>query len=114
MRALSSRQGGMTPVELKQRLRDHWEKEVCGSRYARDGLADRRMFFAEIDQARYQLEYTLADFAQFEQARGKKVLEVGLGTGADFVRWVRAGALAYGRDLTQASVSLVKERLELA
>ena len=39
------------------------------------------------------------------------MLEIGLGTGTDFVQWVRAGAEAYGRDLTQASVELTTERV---
>jgi ubiquinone/menaquinone biosynthesis C-methylase UbiE len=51
--------------------------------------------------------------AQFAKHRGKRILEVGLGTGADFMQWVRAGTDAYGRDLTEASVRLVKERLDL-
>ncbi len=101
-------------VGLKQDVKSHWESEVCGSRYGADSALDRRKFFDEIDRTRYELEPTLMDFAQFEQARGKKVLEVGLGTGADFSRWVRAGATAFGRDLTQASVKLVRERLSLA
>jgi SAM-dependent methyltransferase len=52
-----------------------------------------------------------AGFARFEQARGKKVLEVGLGVGSDLLRWVRAGAEVSGIDLTEASVSLIRRRL---
>jgi SAM-dependent methyltransferase len=96
------------------RVRNYWEAEVCGSRYASAWTNDRRRFFEETDRIRYELEPTLIPFAQFEQAKGKRVLEVGLGTGADFSRWVRAGAIAFGRDPTQASVHLVQERLELA
>jgi SAM-dependent methyltransferase len=103
-----------TAANLKEHVRDHWESEVCGSRYGADLAADRRKFFEAIDRTRYELEPELVDFAQFEKARGKRVLEVGLGTGADFRRWVRAGAVAFGRDLTQASVQLVRERLELS
>jgi SAM-dependent methyltransferase len=102
-----------TAVETKLRVKQHWESEVCGSRYGTEAAGDRRKFFEEIDRTRYQLEPALPGFAEFEKARGKRVLEVGLGTGADFSRWVRAGAVASGRDLTQASVDLVRERLEL-
>jgi ubiquinone/menaquinone biosynthesis C-methylase UbiE len=100
-------------IGLKQRVRDHWGFEACGSRYGMES-PDRQRFFDEIDRARYEQEPTLIDFAQFEQARGGKVLEVGLGTGADFSRWALAGATAFGRDLTQVSVNLVRERLNLA
>ncbi|MGA8220681.1 MAG: class I SAM-dependent methyltransferase [Candidatus Acidiferrales bacterium] len=100
-------------LELKQRVKAYWELEVCGSRYGPAGTQDRRSYFEELDRARYELEPEVIEFAQFGEARGKKVLEVGLGAGADFARWVRAGAQACGRDLTEASVNLVRERLEL-
>lgn len=104
----------MNTPELKQFVKSYWEAEVCGSRYGGDWSTNRQEFFQEIDYARYELEPMLIDFAQFDQSGGKKVLEVGLGTGADFIRWSQAGAIAYGRDLTQASVDLVRERLQLA
>ncbi|MGA8220682.1 MAG: class I SAM-dependent methyltransferase [Candidatus Acidiferrales bacterium] len=101
-------------IQTKQRVKEHWESEVCGSRYGAEAASDRRKFFEQIDRTRYELEPQLEEFAEFEKARGKRVLEVGLGTGADFSRWVRAGAIASGRDLTEASVNLVRERLELS
>jgi len=98
---------------LKQRVKAYWEMEVCGTRFGSPGARDRRRYFQELDLARYVLEPEVIEFAQFDQSRGKRVLEVGLGAGADFSRWVRAGAVASGRDLTQASVNLVRERLDL-
>jgi SAM-dependent methyltransferase len=105
----------MTKMALdpKQDVKDHWESEVCGGRYGPDASVDRRKYFQEIDRARYDLEPTLIKFAQFDQARGKRVLEVGLGTGADLSRWAQSGAIVFGRDLTQASVRIVQERLDL-
>ncbi|MGH9522404.1 MAG: class I SAM-dependent methyltransferase [Terriglobales bacterium] len=100
-------------AQLKGRIKEHWEGEVCGSRYGSDYEGDRRRYFDEIERTRYEQDYMLRDFAKFETARGKKVLEVGLGTGTDFIQWARNGAEAYGRDLTQASVKLVTERLSL-
>lgn len=99
--------------ELKSRVRAHWEQEVCGSRYGTEYAADRRKFFDEIERTRYEQDYMLKGFARFPEAKGKKVLEVGLGTGTDFIQWARNGADATGRDLTQASVDLVTERLAL-
>ncbi|MEO7082845.1 MAG: class I SAM-dependent methyltransferase [Gemmatimonadaceae bacterium] len=99
-------------AELKARVKAHWEQEVCGSRWG-DDPADRRNYFAQIEKSRYELDYMLKDFAHFEESKGKRVLEVGLGTGTDFVQWVRAGALAFGRDLTEAAVAVTKERVDL-
>jgi len=102
----------MNGTGLKAEVQQHWEHEVCGSRFG-DDRQDRRAYFREIDRDRCQQDYMLADFARFGESTGRRVLEVGLGTGADFIRWVRAGATAAGRDLTAASVALVRERLEL-
>lgn len=100
--------------EEKQRVRAHWESEVCGSRYGNVEQVDRQRYFDEIEADRDRQEPQLADFARFAEARGKRVLEVGLGMGTDFIRWLRAGAEAHGRDLTQASVAAVRERIGLS
>lgn len=100
-------------MPTKEDVRLHWEREVCGTRWASGLEDDRRRYFDQIDRSRYGEDYMLQTFADFPAASGKRVLEVGLGTGADFIRWVRAGADAWGRDLTHASVELVGERLAL-
>lgn len=97
---------------LKGRVRDHWESEVCGTRPG-EAHEDRRAYFDAIDAFRYAQDDVVRSFARFEGGRGRKVLEVGLGAGSDFLSWVRAGAIAYGRDLTKASVELVRERLAI-
>src|SRR2546423_9733592 len=99
----------MHSAGLKQRVKDHWEGEVCGSRYGATVAADRKRFFATIDRERYLQDYMLMDFARFEEAFQKRVLEIGLGTGADFVRWVRAGGIGYGWDLTHEPGDLTPE-----
>src|SRR5947208_965223 len=99
--------------DAKSQVKEHWELDPCGSRYGDENAASRREYFDEIERTRYELEFMLRDFARFEESTGKRVLEVGLGAGTDFVQWARNGALASGRDLTAASVGLVKERLAL-
>lgn len=93
---------------LKKCVREHWERETCGERYA---VGTGKEYYGAVDERRYELDWMIPSFAKFESYRGKQVLEVGLGTGADFVRWVRAGAVAHGRDITKASVEHVKARL---
>lgn len=97
---------------LKSLVKEHWEAESCGARYG-ESRDDRREFFAQIEAERYRQDYMIKDFADFAAAKGKRVLEVGLGTGTDFMQWCRAGAEAYGRDLTDAAVAYVNERLAL-
>jgi SAM-dependent methyltransferase len=100
-----------TPGGLKDAVRSHWQEEPCGTRDA--SPADRRRFFAQIERDRYELEPYLRGFARFEEGRGKRVLEVGVGAGTDFVNWVRCGAVATGVDLTDHGIALTRERLAL-
>lgn len=97
---------------LKDRVRAHWQAEPCGTSTstAETGTAE---FYAEVERRRYELEPFIPKFAGFERWRGKRVLEVGVGLGTDFVRFTRAGAEATGVDLTKASVASVRDRLAL-
>src|SRR5829696_6983275 len=99
-------------VDQKQRVRDFWEAGPCGSEhaYAPEGSAE---FFAEIERARNELEPYIAEYADFAGSAGKRVLEIGIGLGTDFIRFARAGAEATGIDLTEHAVQLVSKRLEL-
>ena len=96
-------------MELKQQVRSHWEQEVCGTRFAVS--PDHQRFFDEISRARYAHERYIPGFADFAAYRGKRVLEIGVGAGSDFERWVQAGAQASGIDLTEAAIALTRERL---
>lgn len=99
-------------IDIKKEVKAHWEQEPCESR-AGKSINDRRKFFEEIDSFRDSTSPWIHGFAKFSGSSGKKVLEVGLGSGTDFMRWVRSGAELYGIDLTEASVALIKERLAL-
>jgi SAM-dependent methyltransferase len=93
-------------------VRDFWEEEPCGSEHAGapEGSPE---FFAEVERTRNELDPYIARFADFEGAKGKRLLEIGVGLGTDFIRFVRAGAVATGVDLTEHAVELVRRRLEL-
>jgi ubiquinone/menaquinone biosynthesis C-methylase UbiE len=93
-------------------VRDFWEEEPCGSEHA-DAPEGSPEFFVEVERTRDELDPYIARFADFEGAKGKRVLEIGVGLGTDFVRFVRAGAIATGVDLTEHAVELVRRRLEL-
>ena len=97
--------------DLKSAVRAHWEQEPCGTREVPDG--DRREFFAELERQRYDWEPEIPGFARFERGRGKRVLEIGVGAGTDFINWARHGAILSGIDLTEAGIALTRERLEL-
>ncbi len=96
--------------DLKEAVKTHWEDEACGVRYGESNSPERRL--KEIEQNRYELEPHIPAFAGFAKAKGKKVLEIGVGAGVDFFEWIRHGAHATGIDLTETAVKLTRERLE--
>ncbi len=96
---------------LKERVRDHWQRETCGTRYGE--AADRLTWFRDIARARQTLEPYIASFARFEEAAGKRILEIGVGAGSDFTEWCRHAEHATGIDLTEAAITLTTERLAL-
>jgi ubiquinone/menaquinone biosynthesis C-methylase UbiE len=96
---------------LKGRVQDHWESETCGIRYGK--AANRSAWLRQIAQTRYELEPYIPDFARFEEAAGKSILEIGTGAGCDFVQWCRHAHHATGIDLTAAAIALTRERLQL-
>ncbi len=95
--------------DLKGEVREFWNSDPCGTRYL-EGADD----FEAHARARYALEPHIPEFAQFASARGLRVLEVGVGVGADYLEWLRAGARATGVDLSPASLERARRRCELA
>jgi len=98
-------------MDQKSAIKEYWEKEVCGSRY---GVSrDKAEWFKEIERSRYRLEPYIPSFADFEAYKGKRVLEIGLGAGTDFVNWQRNQARAVGVDISEESVKITRQRLVL-
>jgi ubiquinone/menaquinone biosynthesis C-methylase UbiE len=110
----NERVGPMTQLSLEQakkRVQDFWEAAPCGERLL---PADEAATAYRAQAARrYELEPYIPQFAGFEAGRGKKVLEIGVGLGADHARWAEAGAELTGIDLTEAAIEHTRSRLEL-
>src|SRR5829696_3757817 len=100
------------PSHLKRRVQDFWNRAPCGAKHAAAPEGSRE-FFQEVERKRYALEPYIPTFAEFEQARGERVLEVGVGLGTDLARFARAGAAVTGIDFSAHSVELARRRLEL-
>ena len=99
-------------LDQKLSVRTFWERGPCGSEHtaAPEGTAE---FYAEVERTRAELDPQIPRFADFESARGQRLLEIGVGLGSDFLQFVRAGAHGTGVDLTQHAVDLVRRRLDL-
>jgi SAM-dependent methyltransferase len=103
----------LAPLEPElEQVRDFWQAQACGEAYARgDSLRERLETQA---RARYALEPYLRPFARFEDGRGKDVLEIGVGMGADHLEWARASPRSLtGVDLTPHAIEWTRGRLAL-
>ena len=92
---------------FKSAVADFWNAEPCGTRYLGEGL-DFERHAAE----RYRLEPYIPAFAQFDASAGLRVLEIGVGMGADYEQWLRAGAVATGVDVSESSLARARQRCE--
>src|ERR1019366_8006320 len=92
-----------------QLVHDFWNDASCGEDLYLPSV-DRAGYEAQA-QARYELEPYIVEFARFDDTRGKRVLEIGIGLGADHERFARAGADLCGIDLTERAVEHTRRRL---
>jgi ubiquinone/menaquinone biosynthesis C-methylase UbiE len=99
----------MNDTYQKQEVHAFWNEASCGEALYLDGN-DREGFASQLNR-RYELEPYILDFAQFEEVRGRKVLEIGVGLGADHQKFSEAGAELYGIDLTERAVTHTRNRL---
>lgn len=97
---------------LKERVRAFWQANPCGVKFA-DAEPGTRLFYERVEQHRYLTEWHIPEAADFQGARGMKVLEIGCGLGTDGAQFARAGADYTGVDLTEAAIELAERRFEL-
>lgn len=95
--------------DLKSNVADFWNGEPCGSRYL-----GQEIDFERHSAERYRLEPYIQGFAQFASSAELRVLEIGVGMGADYAQWLRAGAIAAGVDLSESSLRRARQRCEQA
>jgi len=99
----------MRGIAWKNEVRDWWNRESCGEAYATGTEEAERLRTQEA--ARYALEPYIFDHAKFHEGKGKDVLEVGVGMGADHLQWARARPRSLtGVDLTPRAVEFTARR----
>jgi ubiquinone/menaquinone biosynthesis C-methylase UbiE len=108
---MAERHGG----SLNDDVRAFWEAEPCGTDERITGALVPRSpeWFARIEANRYANEPFIHAVAQFTRHRGERILEIGVGAGADHLQWARAGCVCHGVDLTDAAIETTRAHLEL-
>lgn len=101
----------------EQTVQRFWQEHACGDAQV-GGLHERfhddyETFFTDYDRFRYRNEAHLPACINALNVAGKRVLEIGLGEGAESERLIRGGADWSGVDLTAESIARVRTRLAL-
>lgn len=99
----------------QEQIQSFWNAHPCGDHIV-GGLHhrfddDHERFFTAYDAWRYDQESHIPDMLDRVDWHGKRVLEIGLGQGAESEQLIRRGALWSGLDLTEESVERVRTRL---
>jgi SAM-dependent methyltransferase len=93
-------------------IREFWELASCGTTVT-TAPKHSRDYYEDVERFRYEMEPFIHSFAQFSRWLGKRVLEVGVGAGTDFIQFALAGAKVAGVDLTDEAVENVRHRLSV-
>jgi SAM-dependent methyltransferase len=116
-RSVVSRKAGVTLKQSEQTfgeklaIKAFWDEAACGEALYLQGL-DRSDYEAHAEH-RYRLEPYIPVFGRFDESRDLRVLEIGVGLGADHQRFAAAGAILTGIDLTERAVEHTQRRLSL-
>ncbi|HLA95507.1 MAG TPA: class I SAM-dependent methyltransferase, partial [Pyrinomonadaceae bacterium] len=104
-------------TNMENEIQQFWQQNPCGASLVGDMTDDERReyeeFFARYDAYRYEKEPHILKNLDAIDFQGKRILEIGLGQGADSEELIKRGAIYTGFDLTEESVKRVKMRFEL-
>jgi SAM-dependent methyltransferase len=100
------------PKSQKDDVANFWNDNPCGTKFSDLPIGSAK-FFAAVEAHRYGLEPHILEMADFQSAKGLRVLELGCGLGTDGVQFARHGASYTGLDLTANGTRLAKRHLDV-
>lgn len=95
-----------TEPEISE-VKSFWNTEACGTHFVEDAV-DEKDFFEKFRAYRYRTEWHIPLLVPFAESRGKQVLEIGTGNGAEGVMFASHGAQYTGVDLTEAALEATR------
>lgn len=91
-----------------------WNAKAVGSQRAGDAEVGTTEYFARIREYRYGYETPfIPRLFRFEELKGKRVLEIGVGVGIDATEMARRGAEYHGIDITRNHLDLTRRNFEV-
>ena len=95
----------------KKEVFNFWNSSSCGEDLYLKSVSKKDFNF-QLNK-RYELEPYIRKFAQFEFSKNKKILEIGVGLGADHQMFAENQAKLWGIDLTDRAINLTSKRLSI-
>src|SRR4030042_3588992 len=96
---------------MKQ-IEEFWNDNLCGQHFISAKYPSKE-FFEQYRKLRYKKEHHLNEIIDWESAKNKDVLEIGLGIGADGTRWAGHANSYTGIDITDESVAAANSHLRI-
>ncbi len=84
-----------------------WDTEACGTHFVKQATSERD-FYEQFREHRYRTEWHIPLLVPFVDSKGKEVLEIGTGNGADGAMFALNGANYTGVDLTDAALDATR------
>lgn len=94
-------------------IANFWEHHPCGEHFVGGLEQDYQEFFQKFDSFRYTKQPHILNCLDQVDFKGKKVLEIGLGQGADSEQIISRGGEWSDLDLTPESVKRVRTRMKV-
>jgi ubiquinone/menaquinone biosynthesis C-methylase UbiE len=99
---------------LEKDIEKFWNNNPCGEELINQDINQNYIkFFNKYDEYRYSTEKHILNELDNIDFKDKKVLEIGLGQGADAEQIIKRGGIYYGLDLTEESINRVKLRFKI-
>ena len=89
-------------------VKSFWNTEACGTHFVEQAV-DEKDFFEKFREYRYRTEWHIPLLVPFAESKGKQVLEIGTGNGAEGVMFALSGAQYTGVDLTEAALAATRK-----
>src|SRR5882724_10895124 len=95
-----------------QKVHGFWNTEACDTHVVEESSGDAD-FYQKLREHRYRTQWHIPLLVPFAEAKGKRVLEIGIGNGADGVMFAQNGGIYTGVDLTEAALEATRKHFEI-
>ncbi len=94
-------------------IRKYWNDKQPSLWYSKKNYGTKE-YYDEVENLRYNKFYPyIPNIAEFNEHKGEKVLEIGVGMGIDLKQYLQGGADCCGIDLTEGAIQQTRKTLRM-